>query len=448
MRRMNKNDYGKRGKMKDCFSYFKFQSILLVLLLICGLCFSGEFAERAVNPGGGESRFEDLIAEAVENNPAIQSAYHEWQAERHVIAQARSFPDPMGHVAFFGKEIETRVGPQKARYGVSQKVPFPGKQILRGKAAERKAKMAYQKYEAVKSETIKELKFALLDIYWVDKAVEIYEDEKRTLNRIIGSAERMYETGKVTQKDVFKAQAELSRLLEKIYGLTQRRESLRARVNMILDRPVQKSFGKIPDFEAAPFSYSLENLKEISAENREELLIADIEIEKREYEKSLSTLDYFPDVTFGWDYFVVDSGHTTLTSPRDGEDAWMGSVSFNIPIWFDRLIAQTREKSARLKAARSKYLDMQNMVQYEIEDMYHKILTYKDILSLYETALIPQTRSAYDSAQAGYEAGTVDFLSWLDSERILLGTRIAYYKALVDYEKSLAYLERIVGKDL
>ena len=85
---------------------------------------------------------------------------------------------------------------------------------------------------------------------------------------------------------------------------------------------------------------------------------------------------------------------------------------------------------------------------YEVEDTFYKIITYKDIISLYKTALLPQTKQAYQAAKTSYETGKVDFLNWLDAERILLQTRLAYYKAIIDYQKSFAYLERIIGKDL
>lgn len=132
----------------------------------------------------------------------------------------------------------------------------------------------------------------------------------------------------------------------------------------------------------------------------------------------------------------------------DGQDAWMGTVAINIPIWFDKLNAQIKEKKAQLEAARKKYENVGNTVFYEVEDLYFKILTYKDIISLYKTALIPQTEQSFQAAKTAYEAAKVDFLNWLDSERVLLQTRLAYYKAIADYQKSIAYLERVVGKDL
>jgi len=33
----------------------------------------------------------------------------------------------------------------------------------------------------------------------------------------------------------------------------------------------------------------------------------------------------------------------------------------------------------------------------------------------------------------------------LDAQRTYLRTRLAYYKSVVDYQKSIAFLERVVG---
>jgi len=109
---------------------------------------------------------------------------------------------------------------------------------------------------------------------------------------------------------------------------------------------------------------------------------------------------------------------------------------------------QLKEKKALLEASKKNYQNLENRVAYEVEDLHFKIVTYKDIISLYKTTLIPQTEQSFQAAKTIYEAGKVDFLNWLESERVFLQTRLAYYRAIVDYQKSIAYLERVVGQDL
>jgi len=96
----------------------------------------------------------------------------------------------------------------------------------------------------------------------------------------------------------------------------------------------------------------------------------------------------------------------------------------------------------------SSYDNLRNNVIYEVEDLYFKISAYRDIILLYESALMPQAQQSFEAAKTAYETGRVDFLNWLDSERVLLQTRLAYYKSIVDYQKSIAYLERVIGREI
>jgi len=417
--------------------------ISLVFVLVSGFFF---FNNYGFTQSESVETIEELIQEALQNNPYIQVALNEWKAAEYKIRSVKGIPDPMVKYGHFGESVETRVGPQENVFGASQKIPFPGKLGLKGKSQGKHAEMLKEKYEAAKREVIKNVKFVYYDIFWVDKAIQTTEGEKAILESLEKVAQRRYESNVTPQQDVIKAQVELSRLIDKLLLLRQNRKSLVAKLNSILNRAQDSELRSITDADPSGFKYEISQLHEIAKGSRQELIAANLDIERAEYEKSLARMDYLPDFTFGVDYIQVGSGETTM--PNDGQDAWMGTVAVNIPIWFDKLNAQTKEKKAQLESARKNYENVGNNVSYEVEDLYFKILTYKDIISLYKTALIPQSEQAFDAAKTGYETGKVDFLNWLDAERILLQTRLAYYKAIADYQKSIAYLERVVGVDL
>jgi outer membrane protein TolC len=426
-------------KIKKLTTY----NLLLITILMCSYT-AFLFAEQLIEKE--TIVLEDLIDEALRNNPGIQAAYNNWQAAREKIKQVSSLPDPMASYTYFGENVETKVGPQEAKYGLSQKIPFPGKLGLKAKAQSKRAEILREQYEATKREIIKSVKFIYYDIFWVDKAIQVTEEEKIILESLEKVAQRKYESDLTPQQDVIKAQVELSKLIDKLFLLKQNRKSLVAKMNNILNRPKGTELGRIGSLEPQEFKYQLDQLHKIAQESRQELLAANLDIERAEYEKALGRLNYFPDFTLGFDYIQVGGGKTT--QPNDGQDAWMGRVAINVPIWFDKLAAQLREKKADLEASRKKYENVENSISFEVEDLYFKIITYRDIISLYKTALIPQTEQSFEAAKTSYETGKVDFLNWLDSERVLLQTRLAYYKAIVDYQKSIAFLERVVGKDL
>jgi cobalt-zinc-cadmium efflux system outer membrane protein len=387
-----------------------------------------------------------LVQEALDNNPRIQQAFHEWKASQYRIDSARGLPDPMLSYGYFGESIETRVGPQEQKFGVSQKIPFPGKLRLKGKAQSKHAEILREKHEAVTNEIIKEVKFGYYDLFWVDQAIQINEEEKSILEKLEKVTQRKYESNRIPQQDVIKAQVELSKIIQKLFLLKQNRSSLVARLNSLLNRPGDSDMVRILSIDERAFEYELDELVDKVNLSRQELLAAGLSVEKAEHEKSLAKMAYLPDFTFGAEFVDIGSGTTSLSN--DGEDAWMGKVSVNVPIWFGKLKAQVKEKEAALQAAKENKADVENRVEFEVQDIYFKISAYKDIVLLYETALIPQAQQAFDASQTGFETGAISFLDWLDTERTYLQTRLAYYKSITDYHKAVAHLERIVGGNL
>lgn len=421
---------------------FKLHNLVGVLVAVALLTFFTALSAREYR----YERLDSLIEEAIKSNPEIQRAYNDWKASEYKITQVRSLPDPMARYGFFGESIETRVGPQEHKFGLSQKIPFPSKLITKGKSQIKTAEILKEEYEAVKREIIKAVKFTYYDIFWVDTAIRVTRGEKAILENLERVAKRKYESKLAPQQDVVKAQVEISKLIDKLFVLKENRSSLVAQMNTILNRTRKTPFAGVANIKVGHFPYDLDLLREMADDSRQDLQKARLSIEKAEHEKYLAKLDYVPDFTFGFDYNWVGGGRTTR--PNDGDNAWLGTISINIPLWFHKLGAKVKEKRATLKARKKNYENVRNIVDYEVENLYYKIASYRNIAELYRTALIPQTEQSFDAAKLGYESGEVDFLNWLDAERTLLQTRLSYYKSIVDYRKAVAHLEQVVGEDL
>lgn len=421
----------------------RFKTYLLILLV-------SSVTFLPVSNGYSESKkaesLVDLVNEGVQNNPHVQAQYSQWKAVEFKAKYVSRHPDPQARYSFFGESVETRVGPQEKKYGVSQKIPFPGKLSIKGFAHRRHADMKKEQYEASKRELIKSIKYVYYDLSWIDTSIRITENEKTLLENMERVARRKYESNLTTQQDVIKIHVEISRLIENLFRLKQNRVSLVAMMNNLLDREKGSSLGSIPPVEPQEFNLSLDQLHTIGKGKRPELRAAHFAVKKAEKEHTLSKLNYLPDFTVSYDYIKI--GDNTTSRPDDGQDAWWGTVSINLPIWFGKLSAEVKEKKETLAAKRKDYKNMENKLSFEIEDLYFKINTDKDIISLYKTGLVPQAEHAFEAARTGYETGIIDFLNWLDTERIFLQINLAYYKSIVDYQKSIARLERAIGNDI
>lgn len=400
----------------------------------------------AFSEDNGIVNLDSLIDEAEKNNPRIQAAQKAYLASEELFKQAVSLEDPKLTAGYFAQNVETRVGPQVGKYGISQKFPFFGKLTLKGRIALKERDIAYQKFLAVEREVVKELKHAYYDLYWIRKSTAITEDIKGLLDELEKVAESKYSTGIASQQDVMRAQVEISKLIAKLYTLSEQEVTLREKINMLLSRPVESPIGRIGDFKLTEFPYALEDLLNLSEKYRQELKAASLDIGKHSDALSLEKKNYFPDFTLGVDFIDIGAGHTSAFN--DGQDAWMGMVAVNLPVWQGRIKAGVDEAREKLASSEDVYRDVKNTVAFQVKDELFQLRTCEELLNVYENALIPQAEESLKASQAGYETGKADFLDLIDSERILLNFKIAYYKAISEYEKSIADLERAVGLDV
>jgi hypothetical protein len=95
------------------------------------------------------SGLNDCLAYAALNNPQMEAAFNRWKAALEMVTQARTLPDPRFNYGYFIQEVETRVGPQEQRAGLSQmfswfgKLKLRGEVVLEGANAERDGKTFY-----------------------------------------------------------------------------------------------------------------------------------------------------------------------------------------------------------------------------------------------------------------------------------------------------------------
>lgn len=109
---------------------------------------------------------------------------------------------------------------------------------------------------------------------------------------------------------------------------------------------------------------------------------------------------------------------------------------------------EIQQAVAEHRMAQSNLEGMRNAVLFEVRDLAAKVEAATKSLSIYRDGLLPQAQQSFQAAIAAYQTGSVNFITLLDAQRMIRDVRTGYYKAMVDYEQSLADLERAIGKQL
>ncbi len=397
--------------------------------------------------GGWDSLLvlDNLIKEALQNNPQIKSAEQRWRAVLRRAPQASSLDDPMFSYTRWFSSVETRVGPQENVFMLSQRFPFFGKLSLKGDMANQDAVAAEQKYQATVRDVVYKLKLAYYDLYWVDRSLLILQEYQQLLRDFQRVAERKYATGTGIQANVLKAQVEISSILERQLNFDKIREGAVARLNALLARDHNTSVGFVGSIDTTLFEVSEAELTQKAIAEREELNSAKAMIQKSEYAISLSKRQYWPDLNLSFGYITIPGGKTS--APDNGKDAWSINAGINLPIWLGRRNAAVDEAESMLVSNHESYENLKNEVEAEIKDLYARLKTAERTVNLYAQQLIPDAGRTLQSVLASYQTGTLDFLNLLDSERMLLNFRLAYAKELANYRQQVAALKRAVGSE-
>ncbi|MBI4549414.1 MAG: TolC family protein [Candidatus Omnitrophica bacterium] len=393
-------------------------------------------------------RLEELIESARTQNPSIRAARADWLAEKKRVWIDSALPDPMAGYDLMGSMTETRVGPQKNRFMVSQEVPFPVKLIQRGKMAAREAEAAWFRLAAVEREVVNDLTKLYYELYWADASLETLEEVKGLLKNFEGVAQAQYSNLKGTQRDVAKAQAEVSMSLEKIFLLRREREVIAAKINALLDRDPMLAVGRAARPAKPVLERPVEELINLAVKNRPEIKELEALARKSRHGAALAKLAYIPDINVGFEYTRVGAGTTELPADMDGKDSWMFPLRINLPLWQNRIVPEILEARDRRTAADARTVEMRNTVFFQVKDAYHRYKNAMEIVTLYESAIIPQAKLALSADQAGYEGGKTDFLNLLDSERVYLNALLTEIEIFTEALKSHADLVRATGLDL
>lgn len=376
-----------------------------------------------------------LVREATENNPEIKAARQRWEASRAVVPQVGTLPDPKAQVGYQRMPMmEPLEGPM---YGIGQEIPFPGKLQLREDMAGREAERMEAEYAAVRFRVIARLKEAYFNLHFVHESIDVVERNKLLLMQFEKTATARYAVGKAVQQDVFRAQVEISRVLERLAILEQRKESLHADVNRIVNRPPSNQLGAPHEVPVIPLTRSLAEINTL-IETSSPLLRASAKgVERGEQAVALARREYYPD----FDLSVLG-----LRNDRINDNGYQLMLGVKIPLYFvTKQREGVREARALRESAAQDLQTVRQMLLFQAKDNVVQAQRAERLIKLLRDAIIPQAGLALESALAGYAVGKVDFLTLLNSLLTLQENELELHGEMVEHGKALARLEELVG---
>jgi outer membrane protein, heavy metal efflux system len=377
---------------------------------------------------------ESVVEIAKRLNPTVAAASLDFSAALNMVGAAGVLDDPK--LVLEAWDVNS-LGVGQRRFGVEQEIKLWSKYGLERDIAQSDAEAAKFQGRATVTELIAQVVAAHGEYNAAYEAIGISTEIKRRYDEILGLLRSRYGTTPVDQQDVIKAEIESAAAEGDLVRRQGELKSAAARLNALIGRPSLAPLASPTGFRAVR-TISLAQVQALARSANPMLALAGAQSNSAAQTKSLTDLNYYPDVTLGAKYvqrpFTEDTGEFML--------------GVKLPLHYEVKDAEQRAAGARLGAAQARNEALRLRIDGQIADAWFGVDALRKVVQIYATRQLPPARSSVDNARNGFQAGTSDLASVFESERRLRAVQLDLLKLKVELQTKYAEMERLAGGSL
>lgn len=379
---------------------------------------------------------------AAENNPGLQAKYKSFEAAMERVAQVSSLPDPNLSFGYFISPVETRVGPQRARFSLTQMFPWFGTLKAQEDVATLMAEAKYQEFLDARNKLLYQVAAAYYPLYELKRLVEIENENISILSSYKDISSVKFQNGKGAMVDVLRLDIMLKDAATNLSILEQKKKPLETRFNKLLNRQEDETI-IVQDslyVENLPVTYRRDSLL-TSNPLLDEL---DLKIKASEAQELAATKQGMPKIGVGLDYVIVGQ-RTDMSVPDNGQDVLMPMVTMSLPIFRGKYKAAQKEAQLMQESYALQKEDAVNRLTSTYEMIWFEIQKQLDQIILYEEQIMTSQQSL-NLLFTAYGNSGKDFEEVLRMQQQILKYQKMKATALSDYNIAIAELDYITAK--
>jgi cobalt-zinc-cadmium efflux system outer membrane protein len=368
------------------------------------------------------------IQEAEKNNPEIQAFELRYNIAEEKVNEADWLPNTVVGAGYFVSEPETRTGAQRARFSVSQMLPWFGTISARENYASSMAEAQYVEISIAKRKLALSISQSYYMLYSIrakqlvlDKNIQLLETYERL-------ALTSVEVGKASAVDVLRLQIRQNELVQQKEVLEQDYLAEQVLFNNLLNRDETIAVEvvnqmMIPDVDPLVLNENLQL--------NPELIKYDKLYGSVEQSELLNQKESAPNIGFGLDYVPV-SERPDMNFADNGKDIVMPMVSISIPIFNNKYKSVTKQNELRQLEIKSQKEDRLNKLKTLLaQALYNRNATR--IKFNVQTDNLKQANDAEEILIKNYETGTINFNDVLDVQELQLKFQINLIESIKGY---------------
>jgi len=245
--------------------------------------------------------------------------------------------------------------------------------------------------------------------------------------------------------DIYRIQIESSDLENNIELLKNQRNSIIAKFNAYLNRPVASPVYTYENITMDSLGFALTSVSDSMLAHNPMLGMLDFEKQSLEARKKMVTRMGYPMVGIGLNYSLISKSGTAMGAPdMNGKDMIMPMVVFTLPIYRKKYTAMQNEAELLKIASSENYQATANSLQSEY---YQAVLLFQDAqrrVKLYEN----QSQLASKSLDLMLKSFSTSSSALTDVLRVrqqTLDYELRQVEAVADFNTAVAWLKRLMA---
>ena len=405
--------------------------------LYTALFFVSCFSSLSINA----QQLQSYIQEAERNNPQIQAYELRYNIAQEKVNEVNTLPNATVSAGYFVSEPETRTGAQRARFSVSQMLPWFGTITARENYASSMAETDFVEIAIAKRKLALSISQSYYELYAINAKQGILDENIQLLKIYERLALTSVEVGKASAVDVLRLQIRQNELHQLKAVLGQEFLAEQSTFNNLLNRKQGITVKVVSDlFLPLEEPVYLQDSLGLNPE----LIKYDRLYESITQSELLNQKQSAPDVGFGLDYVPV-SERTDMDLSDNGKDIVMPMVSLSIPIFNNRFKSITKQNELRQKEIELQKMERLNVLK----------TTFAKAIAMQNQARInfntqeknlKQARDAEEILTKNYETGTIDFNEVLDIQELQLRFQLNGVEAVKSYYVQSAVINYLTNQ--
>jgi outer membrane protein TolC len=392
---------------------------------------------------GNAQTLEDYFQIAAENNPGLLAKYKNFEAAMQRVAQVSSLPDPNLSFGYFISPVETRVGPQQARFSLTQMFPWFGTLSAQKDAASLLAEAKYQEFLDARNKLYYQVAASYYPLYELEKLISIEAENQRILSSYKEIATVQFQNDKGSMVDALRVDIMLKDATTELSILNQKKKPLETRFNKLLNRNENESIEIID---------SLQIKRIIPDFRKDSLLLAnplleelDLKVQASQAQERAAIKQGLPKFGVGLDYVIVGE-RTDATISDNGKDVLMPMVTMSLPIFRGKYKAAQNEAQLMQESYEFQKEEVSNRLISSYEMIWFEIQKQLKLIELFEEQ-IQESEQSLNLLFSAYSNSGKEFEEVLRMQQQILKYQRLKATALSDYHITLAELDYITAKN-